>query len=770
MNKKKQLSTLSVLVLGSAAALGALFLQRGLLTAQLVGFPDSPIFTLEGKAAATLRDKGVVTGFPDGELKAYEPINRAQVAKMLLLFKNVSADSTTTTQFTDVLPGSWYASFVNTASRLRIVDGYSDHSFRPQNTINTVEFLKMLTNTFNVRTGIPHNYKDVPSNAWYNNYAGLAYQFNLLPGRKPGFLYPDARLTRGEVIIALYLYEQATKQPNNAGILPSIGAAQSVSSVPFTEAAGETENSTASQSSSEDSFLEEIGIPHEGNYSSAVSQPEENSDDGSFEDLPPEESEYYFEDDNSNHDTYDEFNFDEHSSGDETAYAPDPEEDWEDWNDETTFDVPENESENSNFAQNTVPMVSVPANSSSSQNPNWFLDMILGKSSSSAPFSSSSSSSTPKCTQRKFFASEFPFSPAHKTLAADINKDGRDDLLALFGGTLSIYTNMGDKNFALTDTRSISSSNGSELQVADVDSDGQKDIVTVTGSFAGDMMKFVFSLLRNSNGRFEGHEPIFAPPTPGTTGFMSATFPTLRLDKNNTIIGQFEFDGKLRSISNYWNGFSATQSKDIEVPTSALGYGTNTTKGKAQSRIISDKPWKGSYVITTSTLAANSLISLDGTVIQRGGNSIDTIRSLHIGDIDSDGVEDIVAVVAELVTATPKTFQTRIDWFNGSSLERKTLAEILSPASSYIGGKDSWIDLGDIDGDKDIDIAVSTRTDNEFGMVYWMENKGSAWAYNILSNDLPKRSDVAIGDFNGDTKKDIATGGWPTYVFVQSCQ
>jgi len=217
MKKHTKIAAALLVIIAMIAALAGIFLQKSLLSAQLSGFPDSPIYTLEGKAAAALRDEGIIVGFPDGELKGYEPINRAQVAKMLLLLKKDPMEDDGTRTFTDVIPGAWYESFVNTASRLGIVDGYSDQTFRPENTINTVEFLKMLSKAFNAQTGIPHEYKDVSPTAWYNQYAGIAFQYNLLPSRRQGFLSPEARLTRGEVIIALYIYDQAVLPDENTG-------------------------------------------------------------------------------------------------------------------------------------------------------------------------------------------------------------------------------------------------------------------------------------------------------------------------------------------------------------------------------------------------------------------------------------------------------------------------------------------------------------------------------------------------------------------------
>ncbi len=170
-------------------------------------FPDTAINTLRGKAAAELYRRAIIGGYPDGEFKGDRPVNRAEAAKFLLLARyGTVADIGNNGRFPDVLDGQWYAKYVVTAAEKGIINGYPDGLFRPGDTVNTAEFLKMLTLTFDLRISAPaFTYRDVPPDAWYTAYADIADDFQLFPDRTQ-YLKPDAPLSRADVAIAIYQY------------------------------------------------------------------------------------------------------------------------------------------------------------------------------------------------------------------------------------------------------------------------------------------------------------------------------------------------------------------------------------------------------------------------------------------------------------------------------------------------------------------------------------------------------------------------------------
>jgi hypothetical protein len=169
-------------------------------------FPDTSINALSGKAAAELYRRSVIGGYPDGEFKGSRLVNRAEAAKFLLLARLDSVSPISNNgQFPDVANDQWYTSFVVTAANRGIINGYPDGMFRPANTVNTAEFLKMLVLTFDLEYNLPFSYSDVPSDAWFALYAGVAQEYDLFPARTQS-LRPDSAMSREEVAIAIYQY------------------------------------------------------------------------------------------------------------------------------------------------------------------------------------------------------------------------------------------------------------------------------------------------------------------------------------------------------------------------------------------------------------------------------------------------------------------------------------------------------------------------------------------------------------------------------------
>ncbi|MCB0748593.1 MAG: S-layer homology domain-containing protein [Ignavibacteriae bacterium] len=170
-------------------------------------FSDVNSGTLIGNAANDLFERGIIEGFSDGEFKPNKSVNRAEAAKFLLLgkYKRVDENIRNNRMFSDVKDGNWYVPYVVRAAELRIINGYDNGQFKPADPVNTAEFLKMLTLTFDLSTKLSYEYDDVDSDDWFAKYAGVAQEYSLFPGRGSK-LYPSRELSRGEVAIAMHRY------------------------------------------------------------------------------------------------------------------------------------------------------------------------------------------------------------------------------------------------------------------------------------------------------------------------------------------------------------------------------------------------------------------------------------------------------------------------------------------------------------------------------------------------------------------------------------
>lgn len=170
-------------------------------------FGDTDLKTLEGKSASFLYSNAVIGGFPDGDFKGHRYVNRAEASKFITRVLSDSIPNASGTGFWDVKSGEWYVPYVAEASRIGLIKGYSDGSFRPAETINTAELLTILAR---LDVDIPkqsESYRDVSSADWFYEGALLAESYDLFPYRDK-YLSPESLVTRNELAIVLYQFLQ----------------------------------------------------------------------------------------------------------------------------------------------------------------------------------------------------------------------------------------------------------------------------------------------------------------------------------------------------------------------------------------------------------------------------------------------------------------------------------------------------------------------------------------------------------------------------------
>ena len=215
------------------------------MQAQVSAFKDMDPLTMENSAVLFLKDRGVITGFADGTFRPNELLTRAQAVKLLMIASRKSPIAIRNAGiYTDLPDTEWYSPYVLTATIKYLVDGYPDGSFRPNDPVNTAEFLKMMTTFFGAKTNTPHTFTDVKSTDWFSQYAGLAASYQLFPDRTLSLL-PGVQLTRGDTAVALSQY-LSTRPDLFPVITPSSITHSSVSS----DSSASSDSSSSKQSTS----------------------------------------------------------------------------------------------------------------------------------------------------------------------------------------------------------------------------------------------------------------------------------------------------------------------------------------------------------------------------------------------------------------------------------------------------------------------------------------------------------------------------------------
>ncbi len=158
------------------------------------------------KAIEYLREEGVIGGYDDGTFKPDQSVSRVEALKMIFEALGTELSDGSALTFPDVDNDQWYVDYVATAKVLGIVDGYPDGTFRPTDSVNKVELLKMLLNAADIDADpvvIGDPYSDVDNLEWFAPYANLVKESNLTPVNG-SYFEPDHDMTRGEVAETIY--------------------------------------------------------------------------------------------------------------------------------------------------------------------------------------------------------------------------------------------------------------------------------------------------------------------------------------------------------------------------------------------------------------------------------------------------------------------------------------------------------------------------------------------------------------------------------------
>jgi len=190
---------------------------------EMLPFNDVTLDNPNFEAIVALKEKGIISGYPDGTFKPNQVVNRAEALKMIYGIEDLKAWSsvdgaifggvTLDVPFKDIDQNAWYFEYLQRAMNDGVVKGYSDNTFRPEQTVNTVENLKMLLEHTFIRVDadafaeqklILPAYSDVDNNQWYAKYVSYAREKGVITADQSNKIYPSQGMTRGKLAQAIY--------------------------------------------------------------------------------------------------------------------------------------------------------------------------------------------------------------------------------------------------------------------------------------------------------------------------------------------------------------------------------------------------------------------------------------------------------------------------------------------------------------------------------------------------------------------------------------
>lgn len=139
-----------------------------------------------------------LSGYDTGLFGPDNNMTRAEVAQMfyrLLLEKNVPI----TISFTDVDANAWYSHAVNTLASMGIVTGVGDNQFDPERSITRAEFTAIAMRFADLDVNGNNIFSDVSANDWYYNQVVGSVKYGWITGYSDGTFRPNNTITRAEV-------------------------------------------------------------------------------------------------------------------------------------------------------------------------------------------------------------------------------------------------------------------------------------------------------------------------------------------------------------------------------------------------------------------------------------------------------------------------------------------------------------------------------------------------------------------------------------------
>ena len=143
-----------------------------------------------------------VVGYPDGMVYPQKNITRAEVATIffrLLKDETREANMTKSNSYNDMKNGAWYTCAVSTLSKMGIIKGYEDGSFKPDASISRAEFAAIAARFDPDGDKTPATFSDVSSH-WAKDEISIAANHGWIKGYEDGSFKPDQKITRAETM------------------------------------------------------------------------------------------------------------------------------------------------------------------------------------------------------------------------------------------------------------------------------------------------------------------------------------------------------------------------------------------------------------------------------------------------------------------------------------------------------------------------------------------------------------------------------------------
>ena len=167
--------------------------------------PKPPVVEIPDDVPTGLNGKdhyAYIIGYGNNDVRPQNNITRAEVATIffrLLTDETREANMTKSNGYNDVKDGDWFCCAVSTLSKMGIIKGYEDGSFKPNAPISRAEFAAIAARFDPNGDKTPASFFDVTSH-WAKDEISIAANHGWIKGYEDGSFKPDQKITRAETM------------------------------------------------------------------------------------------------------------------------------------------------------------------------------------------------------------------------------------------------------------------------------------------------------------------------------------------------------------------------------------------------------------------------------------------------------------------------------------------------------------------------------------------------------------------------------------------
>jgi len=168
-------------------------------------FSDVSIDHKYYEAINYLQENNIIKGYTDNTFRPEQEVTRAEFLKIVMEGSNINLSSNINLDFSDVKTEDWFYPYLRKAKENGWINGYTDGTFKANQTIIKAEALKIIGEIQNwpLKNPTIKPFNDVEIDAWYASYISYAKESNYLYDQSNLFL-PLKNLNRSEISEIIY--------------------------------------------------------------------------------------------------------------------------------------------------------------------------------------------------------------------------------------------------------------------------------------------------------------------------------------------------------------------------------------------------------------------------------------------------------------------------------------------------------------------------------------------------------------------------------------